>query len=103
MTTSHRVLYSGTTLPFQILDDGAHLARLNKQIADLKKALAEATTTAAAQPAQPAEAAAAAATAAELAQLRETEEKKIEMLQRLQNQGRRVTAVAGNLNFAQAE
>ena len=79
----------------QILDDGAHLARLNKQIADLRKALAEATT---APAPQAAEAAAAAATAAELAQLREAEEKKIEMLRRLQDQGRR-RMVAGNSNF----
>ena len=68
---------------FQILDDGAHLARLNKQIAELRKELARANAAAASTASAEKEA----ATAAELAQLREAEEKRIQMLQTLQNQG----------------
>ena len=67
----------------QILDDGAHLARLNKQIAELRQELARANAAAASTASAEKEEA---ATAAELAQLREAEEKRIQMLQTLQNQ-----------------
>ena len=66
------------------MDDGAHLARLNKQIAELRKELARANAAAASTASAEKEA----ATAAELAQLREAEEKRIQMLQTLQNQVR---------------
>ena len=72
----------------EILDDRAHLARLNNQIAELRKELARANAASAASTALVASTASAekeAATAAELAQLREAEEKRIQMLQNLQN------------------